>query len=70
MLHLVQIIYILQENKLKEDNLDKKTLLPVQVTEEQKVKIKERAKQVGMTMSGFIRWMAIYADVKETNKEK
>jgi len=43
--------------------MTKKEFIPVQVTAEQKAIIKKKAKEKGMTMAAYIRYVAVYASV-------
>jgi len=41
--------------------MTKKEFIPVQVTAEQKEIIKKKAKEKGMTMAAYIRYVVVYA---------
>jgi hypothetical protein len=43
----------------------KKEFIPVQVTAEQKEIIKKKAKEKGLTMAGYIRYVAIYSELSK-----
>ena len=43
--------------------MTKKEFIPVQVTAEQKEIIKKKAKEKGMTMSAYIRYVVVYSEV-------
>jgi len=42
----------------------KKTTILIKVTEEEKNKIKENAEKAGMSVSGYLRHVSIYKEVK------